>query len=167
MACLALFPIQPMSSNIKSFFAGFSYAIKGIRTAIQTERNMRVHVCVASYVLFFSLFYPFGAIEYALLFLCIGGVIALELVNTAIEQAVKQPDPAHWRAAGIAKDVAAGAVLVYSIAAVAIGVALFWQPLVLMQMIRWFSKHSIACILLAVSLFLSIHFIFNTKRKGK
>lgn len=167
MACLALFLIQPMSANIKSFFAGFCYAIKGIRAAIQTERNMRVHVCVASYVLFFSLFYPFGAVEYALVFLCIGGVIALELVNTAIEKAMEQPDPAHWRAAGIAKDLAAGAVLVYSIAAAAIGVALFWQPAVLIQIVQWFLHHSVACILLAVSLLFSIHFIFNTKRKGK
>lgn len=128
---------------------------------------MRVHLCVACYVLLFSLFYPFGVVEYALLFLCIGGVIALELVNTAIEQAVGQPDPAHWRAAGTAKDAAAGAVLVYSIASAAVGIALFWQPTVLKQIFHWFSVHFIAFILLLASVFLSIHFIFKTKRKGK
>lgn len=155
-----------MKSKLKAFAAGFGYAAKGVWTALQSERNMRVHTCVGFYVLLFSLFYPFGAVEYAVLFLCIGGVIALELVNSAIEQAVEQPDPAHWRAAGSAKDMAAGAVLVFSIAAAAVGIALFWQPTVLLSIQRWFLSHPISLILLVGSVLLSIHFIFNTKKKG-
>ena len=155
-----------MKSKVKAFAAGFGYAAKGIWAALQSERNMRVHTCVGFYVLLFSFFYPFGAVEYALLFLCIGGVIALELVNSAIEQAVEQPDPAHWRAAGSAKDMAAGAVLVFSAAAAAVGIALFWQPKIIREIPKWFLHHPAILVVLLCSVLLSVHFIFNTKKKG-
>ena len=101
---------------MRRFFAGFGYAAQGFWAAVKEERNLRFHLCAGAYVLLASLFYSFSAVEYALLFLCIGGVIALELVNSAIERSVESPDPAHWRAAGGAKDMAAGAVLTFSIA---------------------------------------------------
>ena len=106
---------------MRRFFAGFGYAAKGFWAAVKEERNLRFHLCAGAYVLLASLFYSFSAVEYALLFLCIGGVIALELVNSAVERSVESPDPAHWRAAGGAKDMAAGAVLVFSIASAAVG----------------------------------------------
>ncbi len=97
-----------MKSELRKFIRGFRYAGQGIAAALQQERNLRFHVCAAAYVLAFSRFYRFTAVEYALLAVCIAGVISLELVNSAIERAVDRPDAAHWAAAGAAKDMAAG-----------------------------------------------------------
>ena len=112
---------------MRRFLRGFRYAWAGIVAAVRTERNFRFHLCAAAYVLWFSQYYTFTRVEYALLALCIGGVMALELVNSAVERAVDKPDVAHWRAAGSAKDMAAGAVLVFSAAAVVVGPLPFWR----------------------------------------
>ena len=104
-----------MKSELRKFIRGFRYAGQGIAAALQQERNLRFHVCAAAYVLAFSRFYRFTAVEYALLAVCIAGVISLELGNSAIERAVDRPDAAHWATAGAAKDMAAGAVLAGSL----------------------------------------------------
>ncbi len=151
---------------IHQFFRGFAYAWQGIRAAIKSERNLRFHICAAFYVLLLSLFYPFGAVEYGLLLICIGGVMALELVNSAIERAVDTPDPAHWLTAGGAKDMAAGGVLVFSIAAAIIGLSLFCQKEPLLAMFFWFVKNPLALIALVATLPFAWHFIFKYKQKG-
>ena len=89
------------------FVDSFLYAAQGIRTAVREERNMRFHLCAAFYVYLFSLFYGFGKTEYILITLMVCGVLALELVNSAIERAVDKPDTTHWWTAGAAKDMAA------------------------------------------------------------
>ena len=150
---------------MKRFIAGFGYAAQGLWAALKEERNLRFHVCAAAYVLLASLFYPFGVVEYALLALCIGGVLALELVNSAIERSVAAPDPAHWRTAGGAKDMAAGAVLVFSIASAAVGVGLFWQPDVLKYMLAWFAARPWAAALAAASLAAAWFFVLWPERK--
>ena len=109
-----------MKSELRRFLRGFRYAASGVWAALRAERNLRFHLCAAVYVLLFSRFYSFSRAEYALLFLCIGGVMSLELMNSAVERAVDRPDASHWAAAGLAKDMAAGAVLVFSIAAAAV-----------------------------------------------
>ena len=96
---------------MRAFIASFGYAARGVGRAVQAERNFRFELCAAVYVLLACPFFGFAPAEWALVFLCIGGVLALELVNSAIERAVEDPDPAHWRPAGAAKDMAAGAVL--------------------------------------------------------
>ncbi len=157
-----------MKTEFKRFLRGFGYAAAGIKAAVKAERNLRFHLCAGAYVLLFSLFYPFGAVEYALLFLCIGGVTALELMNSAVERAVDRPDRTHWGTAGQAKDMAAGAVLVFSIAAAAVGIALFWQPAVLAAIPGWFIRHPVCLGLFAASLPLAACFIWKkeTKKKG-
>lgn len=151
---------------IHQFFRGFAYAWQGIWVAIKSERNLRFHICAAFYVLLFSLFYPFGAVEYGLLLICIGGVMALELVNSAIERAVDTPDPAHWLTAGGAKDMAAGGVLVFSIAAAIIGVSLFCQKEPFLAMVVWFVKNPLALVALAATVPFAWRFIFKFKQKG-
>lgn len=151
---------------LRSFFKGFRYAGQGIWNAVREERNLRFHICAAFYVLLVSLFYPFGATEYSILFLSIGGVMAMELMNSSIERAVDTPDPAHWRTAGGAKDMAAGGVLVFSIAAAASGIALFAQKEPFLAMLAWFFAHPAALAALAASLPAAWQFIFKFKQKG-
>ena len=155
-----------MKTEIKRFFAGFGYAAQGIGAALRQERNLRFHCCAAAYVLVFSRFYTFSPVEYALLFLCIGGVMALELMNSALERAVHQPYAAHWETAGAAKDMAAGAVLVFSIAAACVGVVLFWQPAVLARMLAWFAARPWAICLLAASVPAAVCFVCIPKKRG-
>ena len=98
------------------FLHSFRYAVQGVRTALREERNLRFHVCAAFYVYVFSLFYEFTRAEYCLITIMVGGVMALELVNSSLERAVERPVPERYMTAGAVKDMAAGAVLVFSIA---------------------------------------------------
>ena len=150
-----------MKSELRKFIRGFRYAGQGIAAALQQERNLRFHVCAAAYVLAFSRFYRFTAVEYALLAVCIAGVISLELVNSAIERAVDRPDAAHWAAAGAAKDMAAGAVLAGSLGAAAVGVLLFWNPAVVRQIVQLHLAQPRRMAVLLVSLAAAYGFVFH------
>ncbi len=143
-----------------SFAASFRYAAQGIRAALREERNLRFHLCAACYVYFFSLFYPFGRTEYLLITLMVCGVLALELVNSAVERAVDKPSPEHDRAAGAAKDMAAGAVLVFSIGCAACGLALFLDGAGLANIAAFFGRRPLALVPLAASLALAWRFIW-------
>ena len=97
--------------------------------------------------------------------LCIGGVMALELVNSAVERAVDKPDVAHWRAAGSAKDMAAGAVLVFSAAAVVVGLCLFGDWEVLCRIMKLYTGNLPAAAALLLSAVLAVLFIRGRKPK--
>ena len=106
------------------------YAVRGLGFALFNERNLRVHFAAAAYVLWFSRYYSLGRVEYALLIMTIGIVIAAEMINTAIEKSIDVTVEDFNALAGSAKDVAAGAVLVASLTSFGVGVALFWEPAV-------------------------------------
>ena len=139
---------------MRRFLRGFRYAWAGIVAAVRTERNFRFHLCAAAYVLWFSQYYTFTRVEYALLALCIGGVMALELVNSA-----------HWRAAGSAKDMAAGAVLVFSTAAVVVGLCLFGDWNVLCRIMKLYTGNLPAAAVLLLSAVLAVLFVRGRKPK--
>lgn len=144
------------------FAAGFGYAVRGIGRALRTERNLRFHLCAAGYVVFFGLrFYRFEPAEWAVIALCIAGVMALELVNSALERAVDRPDIAHWRMAGEAKDMAAGGVLVFALGAAAAGLCLFGRPAVLAEILRHYSSRPFAACALMLSLAAAWAFVFG------
>ena len=82
------------------FLHSFLYAVQGVRTALREERNLRFHVCTAFYVYVFSLFYEFTCTEYCLITMMVGGVMALELVNSSLERAVERPVPERYMTAG-------------------------------------------------------------------
>lgn len=152
---------------MRRFIAGFGYALRGIARALLKERNLRFHLCAGGYVVFFGLrFYAFGPVEWALLAVCIAGVIALELVNSAIERIEARPDISHWLTAGEAKDMAAGGVLVFALGAAAAGLCLFWQPAVLRAAVRYYAAHPPAAALLALSAAAAGWFIFGLDQKS-
>ena len=105
----------------------FLYAFHGIRFCVKNERNMRIHLAVAVLVTAFSLVYGLTPGEYAVLFLTIGAVIAAEAVNTAIEAVVNLESPSYNELARIAKDVAAGTVLLTALTACIVGFCLFFR----------------------------------------
>ncbi|WP_312642260.1 diacylglycerol kinase family protein [Hydrogenoanaerobacterium sp.] len=117
-----------MSSQIRNLITSFRNAARGVVYCINNERNMRIHLVVACYITVFSSFFNLTQPQFALMLCAIALVIAMEMVNTAVEALVDISSPAYSSLARIAKDIAAGAVLVCAIFAFAIGLLLFFKP---------------------------------------
>ncbi len=105
----------------------FSFAVEGIIYALKTQRNMRIHMVAAAAVLGYSLFARITRVELILLILAIAMVIICELINTAIEKTVDIATMEFHPIAKIAKDVAAGAVLVSAMSSAAIAYLVFFS----------------------------------------
>jgi undecaprenol kinase len=103
----------------------FGYAFSGLMYAAKNERNVQIHFCAAIVVLVCGLYFRITNVEWLILLLTIGGVISLEMMNTAVEKAVDLATEDFHPLAKLAKDIAAGAVLVLSIVAVIIGGIIF------------------------------------------
>lgn len=118
-----------MDSNDKTkphtLFKSFSYAISGILDCIKLERNLRIHLCAAVLVIGFAIFFSITKVEWLIILLLIGGMAALELVNSAVERVVDLVTKDYHPLAKQAKDMAAGAVFVYAILSVVIGAIIF------------------------------------------
>lgn len=115
--------------KIRKFTDSFNYAIEGIIYAIKTQRNMKFHMIIAIIVLLLSLFFDFTKIEMLILFITITLVIVLEMINTAIEATIDVLANYYHPLAKIAKNVAAGAVLIGAVNAVFVGYLLFFDKL--------------------------------------
>ncbi|KMZ41592.1 MULTISPECIES: diacylglycerol kinase family protein [Bacillales] len=107
----------------------FTYALQGISYTVRTQRNMQIHVAAAIVVLAAAWWLQIPRSDVLLVLFSIGLVFSLELVNTSIEAVVDLASPEWHVKAKIAKDVAAGAVLVAAILSFIIGVIIFGQPL--------------------------------------
>jgi diacylglycerol kinase (ATP) len=115
--------------KIKKITDSFNHAIEGIIYTVRTQRNMKFHMVIAIIVLLFSLFFDFTKLEMLVLFLTITLVIVLEMINTAIEATIDVLANYYHPLAKIAKNVAAGAVLIAAINAVVVGYLLFFDKL--------------------------------------
>jgi undecaprenol kinase len=111
-----------------TFAQALRHAWAGLIYALATQWNMRVHVVVGFFVLLAAYRLHLGRPALLALVLVIALVIALELVNTALEAAVDLLSPAEHPLAKAAKDCSAAAVLVAALAAVAVGVLAFTGP---------------------------------------
>ncbi|BAS56587.1 MULTISPECIES: diacylglycerol kinase [Leptolyngbya] len=102
-----------------TLFTSFRYAWMGVSYAFLTQRNFRIHVCLGSIAIGLGLLLHASVVELAVIGLTIGLVLAMELLNTAIESVVDLTvKQTYHELAKIAKDCAAAAVLVSAIAAV-------------------------------------------------
>lgn len=104
-------------------------AWRGMRYTWKTQGHLQFHVMAGVIVLCFAWWSKVTLFEWLILILAIGSVIGAEVVNTAIEIMVDLAHPKFHPLAGMAKDVAAGAVLVSVIQAIVIGMIIFWSPL--------------------------------------
>lgn len=112
------------------FWRSFHHAFEGIMYAARTQPNMRAHLIISLLVLLASLVLKLDRYYVVALIVMIAIVLALELVNTAVEAIVDLLTVAHHPLAKTAKDAAAGAVLVASIAAVIVGYLVFYQGII-------------------------------------
>jgi diacylglycerol kinase len=109
---------------MNSFLKSFTYAYKGIKVAL-SHRNMRVHILCAIMALITAYILNISLTEWCIILICIGIVLSLEIINTAIETLVDLVEPNQNSMAGKVKDLAAGAVLVFSIISALIGIMIF------------------------------------------
>lgn len=115
--------------RVRKLLDSFNYAISGIIHALRTQRNMRIHFIVSLIVLGACFIYDITKIEFITLAITITMVISAELVNTAIESAIDLTTNYYHPLAKIAKNAAAGAVLITAINAVLVGYVIFWDKL--------------------------------------
>ena len=113
----------------KNWFESVNLAIEGILYAAKTQRHMRYHFWVAAAILIFSLFLSITKLEFLILAFAILFVLFAEMINTAIEATVDLLSPSYSKLAKIAKDTAAGAVLIASIGAVVTGYLVLYPHL--------------------------------------
>lgn len=107
---------------MKKLINSFGYAIKGMFLVLKDQQNMRIHAVAIVVVTIAGLFLDLTAIEWSLIALCIGSVISIEMINTAIELLVDLVSPEFNEKAGKIKDIAAGAVLFTAIVATVVAV---------------------------------------------
>ncbi len=108
-----------------SLLDSFNYAFEGIIHVLRTQRNMRIHFAVAAAVLTAAVAIGVGKLELIALLLSIAFVLIAEMINTAIEGAVDVSTTSFDPNAKLAKDIAAGAVLIATVNAVAVGYLVF------------------------------------------
>ena len=103
----------------------FNYAFEGVIHVLRTQRNMRIHFAIAAAVLILAFIYDVTRLELIALMISIAFVLIAEMVNTAVEATIDLSTPSFDPLAKIAKDIAAGAVLVAALNAVAVGYLVF------------------------------------------
>jgi len=134
-----------------SFAHSFRYAARGVALCLR-ERNFRFHVSLAAYMFGFLLLYDWFTLsrgEWAVLILAAALVLFTEAANTMAEALVDLISPERHPLAAKAKDVGAGAVLICSIGAVAVGLAVLWQPEAFRAMVAYYREKPLMLLVLA------------------
>ncbi|MBE6046973.1 MAG: phosphatase PAP2 family protein [Clostridium sp.] len=115
--------------KLKKLVDSFNHAIDGIIDTVRTQRNMKIHLIAALAVLLACFCFDISKIEFLALAVTITMVISAELINTAIESAIDMTTNYYHPLAKVAKNAAAGGVLVTAINAIIVGYVIFWEKL--------------------------------------
>lgn len=159
-------------NELKNLFKSFGYAFSGIFNCILTERNMRIHlVCVIYMYSFLGLtdWFVLSREDWAILFIANAIVMMGELINTAIEKTVDLVTSEKKLLAKVAKDAAAGAVLIGAIFAVCVGIAILGQREAFISLYNYFSTHILSLIAFIISFIIASFFMLKgiPQKKGK
>ena len=111
---------------LKNFSRSLRHALAGIRYAFREERNFQIELILAIAALGLAFFFPLAVSERTALFLLIGLVLSLELVNTAFERLLEMLKPRVHPYVKVVKDVVAGSVLIGSVVALMVGIYIFF-----------------------------------------
>lgn len=109
----------------KKLINSFIYAMSGIRQAINTQRNFRIHLIITLYVSYFAIITKISYTNFCILLICFMVILSLELINTATEKLCNKIDTSYNLIIKSAKDTAAAAVLISSIFCAIIGIMIF------------------------------------------
>lgn len=150
--------------DIDSLLRSFVYAFKGFLWMLTHERNFRIHITCCGYMAYFLMRYDYFVLsktECAILVLVSALVIGGEMINTGIEKADDAVTREKKYAIKVSKDVAAGAVLVFAVCAVVIGIILLWQPEAFKLLFAHYKAEPLYAVLLFASFVPAILFIFK------
>jgi diacylglycerol kinase (ATP) len=114
-----------MTRRSLNLIDSFNYAIEGLIHVLRTHRNMRIHFAIAIAVMVGAVWAGVSRLELIALLLSITFVLVAEMINSAIEQAIDVATTSFDPLAKLAKDIAAGAVLIAAVNAVAVGILVF------------------------------------------
>ncbi|MDZ7900063.1 MAG: diacylglycerol kinase family protein [Arcicella sp.] len=109
------------------FIQSVPHALRGIVSLIKNDNNFRIHLLAVVVVIIAGNIIEFSEMEWLAVIITMGGVLALEAVNTAIESVVDLASPQYHELAKKAKDVAAGAVLLFVFAALGVAGVILWN----------------------------------------
>lgn len=149
--------------HYSKLFKSFFYAFRGIIHAVLTERNLRIHLTCLIYmfaILLLTDWFVLTRAEWAVLVIASGTVIAGELFNTAIENAVNLASEKKTEYGKISKDTAAGAVLISTVFAVVAGIIIMFQPEAFKSMYEYFTTNIPMLIVFILSIVPATLFIF-------
>lgn len=122
----AIMPDSSMQPKQKiPFVKSLQHALRGVFFVLTTERNAQIEGVVAIFVILLGTLLQISTVEWAVVFTLIALVIALEIVNTALEAVVDLATSEYHPLAKIAKDSAAGAVLWVATCSVIVGLFIF------------------------------------------
>ena len=117
--------IPGSNNDHPSFRKSFLFAIQGFRTAVRTERNIKVMIGGGVAAIVAGFVVRLDPLSWAIVLVCCGVVISAELLNTAVETVVDLVSPEFHPLAGRAKDIAAAAVWVLSVLVAVVGIIVF------------------------------------------
>ena len=126
---MSKFEIRNSQSQIRSLFASFGYAFAGLAYCFRTQRNFRIHISIGVLGVVAGALLGLSLIEWAVFAAMAVLVLAAEMVNTMIESLVDLVTQQYHPLAKIAKDVAAGIVLLTAIGSVVVGLLIFLPKL--------------------------------------
>lgn len=158
--------MQTHKKEIYNLAKSFSYAFKGLKFAIDNERNMRIHLIASLFVVQFGFLYNLKTYQWVYISIVIGLVITAELVNTAIEALVNMQTQSYTPLAKIAKDVAAGAVVIMALVAVIVATITFNDINKIKDIIHFIFSNIICIFILIAELVTSIFFIFSWNKRA-
>ena len=116
-------PKEPFIINrIKSI----GFAFKGLFILLRTESSIQIQLVIALAVTMAGLYFGRSKTEWLLQCICIGMVMGIEGLNTAIEKIADYIQPEYDKKIGLIKDISAGAVMAVSIVAVIVGCVIYW-----------------------------------------
>lgn len=117
--------------SIKRLINSFIYSIEGLKYAFKYEQNMTIHIISVILIILVSIFLKLTQIEWLIIIILMGLVVATELINTSLEAVVDLVSPEINPLAKIAKDTAAASVLVFALTAIIVGLMIY-VPKILM-----------------------------------
>ena len=121
--------IKKERARDKRLVDSFNFAIEGLISSLKNEKHMKVHILAAIIIVILAIIINASKVEILIISLSVSFVLITELINTAVEAIVDLVSPERHPLAKLAKDVAAGAVLVAAINALCVGYLLFYDKL--------------------------------------
>lgn len=157
---------EDQNGRRRTVLDSFRDALRGVWGCVKSERNMRIHLVVCAYVLFFAYRLSLSRGEMACLVLTIGCVMSAEAMNTAVEKLCDFTQKHLNPRIRVVKDMAAGAVFLCALAAALVGVVILFRPELWTSFLAIVTDPA-SCAVFLVILALALAFIILGPRERK